>query len=109
MARTFTQKHYIAVADAIVQATQWTRPDDHEVLRGISRLRNSLTSSFNKDSEKFDIKKFDNYISKNLLKEEVTRIGDPSEDAYCDSETGCNSFATHYNNQTRRCDQHPLN
>jgi len=74
MARTFTQKHYIAVADAIVEA--YNAPDHigtrlapdargkqrYAVTLGVGKVEAQFVGLFLADSEKFDFNKFHKYI-----------------------------------------------
>jgi hypothetical protein len=71
MARTFTQKHYIAVADALVEAYQHpavttgvlrTEAESRSVTLGINLVRGAFVGRFTADSEKFDGQKFHRYI-----------------------------------------------
>lgn len=75
MTRQFTQKHYLATADAVVRSLNQTRvcyhagPCDAEDVcarrerqNGIRVLRQQLEDAFSEDSEKFDAQKFSQYI-----------------------------------------------
>lgn len=66
MARTFTQKHYIAIADALVEAYQACDLDaDTSVFAslGIDKQRAVFVRRFTADSAKFDAVKFHCYIA----------------------------------------------
>lgn len=73
MARTFTQKHYIAAADAIVAAYNHpalviahkgmsTETERRAARHGIALVEGSFVGAFIADSEKFDCNKFHKYI-----------------------------------------------
>ena len=62
MARTFTQKHYIAVADALVEAYQHpavttgvlrTEAESRSVTLGINLVRGAFVGRFTADGQKF--------------------------------------------------------
>ena len=62
MARKFSQRHYIAVADALVEAYRHPAIDSDLETRGIHKARASFVKLFSADSGKFDSGKFHKYI-----------------------------------------------
>lgn len=72
MAQKFTQRHYIAIADCIIEATrlideaqrngQTTAGERH----GVSIMRLALEDTFKRDSARFDHDKFQGYIAKRV-------------------------------------------
>lgn len=73
MARQFTQKHYTAVADAIVEAYNHpalviahkgmsTDAERRAARHGIALVEGSFVDLFLKDSDKFDCTKFHKHI-----------------------------------------------
>lgn len=74
MTRKFTQRHYIAVADALVKAYQHpalaighkgmsTEAERHGARVGIGLVTSEFVRVFSEDSERFDFEKFQKYIS----------------------------------------------
>lgn len=76
MARTFTKKHYTAVADALVAAYQHpanngvfqhvTKVDSRSAQHGIGTVLAEFVKLFSEDSEAFDCDRFHQYVNSRI-------------------------------------------
>jgi len=101
MARQFTQKHYVAVADALVEAYRhpaistsvlYTEGAHNAARLGINLVRAEFVRMFSQDATEFDCDKFHKHIETRLgrgdgsCRHGIPADGTPEQVAQCGSE-----------------------